>query len=65
MRAFNSNRVIEEGDVLSIYKPETVASFKEMYAERKSTVEYMIKFGNTYDKALATLIKNAATGASA
>jgi hypothetical protein len=44
------------------YKPETVAAFKQMYAERKSTIEYLIKFGNTYDKALATLIKNAATG---
>jgi hypothetical protein len=50
---------------MSTYKPETVAAFKEMYAERKSTVEYLIKFGSTYDKALATLIKNAATGASA
>jgi hypothetical protein len=48
-----------------MYKPETVASFKKMYAENESTVEYMIKFGNTYDKALGIVIKNAATGVSA
>jgi hypothetical protein len=47
---------------MSTYKPETVTAFKEMYAERKSTVEYLIRFGNTYDKALAMLIKDVATG---
>ena len=50
---------------MSVYKPETVAAFKEMYVERKSTIEYMIKFGSTYDKALAMLIKNAANGLTA
>lgn len=43
------------------YKPETVIAFKRMYAERKSTVEYMIEFGSTYDKALAMVIKEVAT----
>ena len=47
------------------YKPETVTALKNMYAERKSTVEYLIKFGSTYDKALAMLIKDVATGMSA
>lgn len=49
---------------MSTYKPETVAAFKIMYAERKSTFEYMIKFGSTHDKALAMLIEKVATGAS-
>jgi hypothetical protein len=49
---------------MSTYKPETVIAFKQMYAERKSTVEYLIKFGSTYDKALSMLIKDVATGAS-
>ena len=44
------------------YKPETVSAFKQMYAERKSTVEYMIKSGSTHDKALGKLIKEVATG---
>lgn len=46
------------------YKPETVAAFKRIYAERKSTIEYMIKFGNKIEKAQAMLIRNVATGVS-
>lgn len=49
---------------MSDYKPETVAAFKRIYAEHKSIIEYMIKQGNTYDKALATVIKEAATKVS-
>jgi hypothetical protein len=44
------------------YKPETVITLKQIYAERKNTVEYMIKFGNKLEKVQATLIKNAAIG---
>jgi len=46
------------------YKPETVTAFKQMYAERKSIIEYNLKFGCTYDKAQAMLIKYVATGVS-
>lgn len=46
---------------MSTCNPESVVIFKKMYAERKSIVEYMIEFGSTYDKALATVIKEVAT----
>jgi hypothetical protein len=48
-----------------MYKPETIVAFKEMYVKRKSTVDYLIKFRNPYEKALGTMIKNVATGVSA
>lgn len=44
------------------YKPATVINLKQIYAKRKSTVEYMIKFGNKLEQAQAMLIKNAAIG---
>ncbi|MFZ2497388.1 hypothetical protein [Methanosarcina sp.] len=49
---------------MSTYKPETVAAFKRIYAERESTIEYIMKFGSANDKVLARQIKEVALGVS-
>lgn len=42
------------------YKPETIATFRKIYSERKETIDYLEKFGNKFEKAQAMLIKNVA-----
>lgn len=45
---------------MQMYKPETVEKFKELYFERKDTIDYLEKFGNKFEKAQAVLIKQVA-----
>lgn len=41
---------------ISELKPETIATFKVMYAEKRELLEYLKKFGNAFEKAAANLI---------
>ncbi len=41
-------------------KPETIAVFEKFSKEYPELIDYRIKFGNVYEKAQATLIKNVA-----
>jgi hypothetical protein len=42
--------------------PETVSTFKELYAEKKDTIDYLEKFGSKREKAQAMVIKSVALG---
>jgi len=41
---------------------EDVSFFQRMYAEKSETVDWMLKFGNPYEKVIAELIKQANEG---
>ncbi|MCO5383195.1 MAG: hypothetical protein NHB15_14895 [Methanosarcina barkeri] len=41
---------------------ETVEKFKKLYSEKQEVIEYMLKFGNDFEKAEATIIKQVAIG---
>lgn len=41
-------------------KPDTIKKLKELYRDFPELIEYLIKFGNVYEKAQATLIKSVA-----
>jgi hypothetical protein len=41
---------------------ETVERFKNLYLNKKETIDYMERFGNDYEKLQARIIKNVALG---
>jgi hypothetical protein len=43
-------------------KPSTVETLQEIFTEHKDTVEYMQNFGTALEKAIATMILEAAGG---
>lgn len=44
-----------------MYKPETIMRCKEIYENRKDTIEHMIMFGSLSQRAEGILIKEVAT----
>jgi hypothetical protein len=43
-------------------KSETVQKFKKLYSEKKDVVEWMLSFGNDFEKVQAKIIKDVALG---
>lgn len=43
-------------------KSETVQKFKQLYSEKKDVVEWMLDFGNEFEKIQAKIIKEVALG---
>lgn len=39
---------------------ETVESYKKMYTEKKNTIEWMISFGNEFERNVGSIIKKVA-----
>lgn len=46
---------------VKMYKPETIMRCKEIYENRKDTIEHMIMFGSLSQRAEGILIKEVAT----
>lgn len=40
----------------------TVEKFKKLYSEKQEVIEYMLKFGNSFEKVEAKIIKDVALG---
>lgn len=43
-------------------KSETVQKFKQLYSEKKDVVEWMLSFGNDFEKVQAKIIRDVALG---
>lgn len=42
--------------------PATVEKFKQIYSEKRDVVEWMLSFGNDFEKVQAKIIKDVALG---
>lgn len=41
---------------------ETVETFKRLYTEKRDVIEYMVRYGNDFEKVEAKIIKDVALG---
>lgn len=41
------------------FKPSTIEAFKKIYTDKRETLEYMSKYGTTFEKAMANMILSA------
>ena len=53
---------IQAGDYTACLKPETITTFKKLYAETKDTLDYLEHFGSKREKAQAIIIRSVVLG---
>ena len=51
-------------DINITQKPETVSNFTAMYAEKREFLEHLQKFGNSFERAAASVVIDVATASN-
>ena len=53
-----------DDDINVTAKPETVSGFTAMYAEKREFLEHLQKFGNSFERAAASVVIDVATASN-